>query len=290
MSEAHLRLSPNGAGVTSTLQQIGGDAGLGTCRLEIALSWAPSSWQDLGSARVIFGGEVEVSFSNGMRYPIGQLQAVYAVAFADGQQKTHPARADLRTNLLPAQLEMLEHKRAGGPLTLHLKLRGVLIPGEESTLPSVEGFWGDLEYRLKSTEWMEVLEGWNYAQGFLLQVPMFADQDSTGTVRASKELEKAIADMAEGRYREAIATCRDALEMAYGAGDKNAYPDLEYSVKDIHNAGKKERFWLARQGAWAIAHAAKHRDDTTDAIEWDRRDARALILMLSALLEQDPPL
>jgi hypothetical protein len=137
---------------------------------------------------------------------------------------------------------------------------------------------------------MEVLESWEYAKGFRLEVPMLTGQDSVSAVRAIKDVEKAIAEMAEGRYRDAIATCRDALEIAYGSDDKNLYPNLGYTVTGLSEADKKERFWLARRGAWAIAHAAKHRDDTTDAIEWDRRDARALILLLSALLEQDPPL
>jgi hypothetical protein len=37
-----------------------------------------------------------------------------------------------------------------------------------------------------------------------------------------------------------------------------------------------------------VAHAAKHRDGVTADIEWERRDARALIMMVSALLEREP--
>ena len=290
MNQSNLRLSPSGASVNASLLQLSGTAGLGTHRLEIALEWSPSDWNALGDARIFFGGEAEVSFTNGMRYPIGQLQATYAVAFADGQQKSYPARADLSTHLLPAQLEVLEQKRAGGPLTLFLKLRGVLIPGPESTLPSVEGFSDDLEFRLKEADWLTVLENWNYAQGFLLQVPIFAEGASARTAKANEDLEKAISEMAEGRYREAIAKCRDALETAYGPDDKGLYPDLEYKVKGIQEATKEERFWLARRGAWAVANASKHSDEATRDIDWNRRDARALVLMLSALLEQEPPL
>ena len=292
MNEAHLKLGVSGA--TSSLLQLGGSAGLGVYRLEVAMNWTPTHWDVLSNARVIFGGEVEVSFAQGMHFPLGQLQAVYAVAFANAEQRTHAARVDLSTNLLPAQLEALERKRAGGQLNLHLKVRGVLLLSAGSTAspakPSAEGFSDDLEYRLKASEWMEVLERWEYAKGFLLEVPMLAELDAVRAVKASKDVEKAISEMAEGRYRDAIATCRDALETAYGGDDKSLYPNLGYKVTGLSEADKKERFWLARRGLWAVAHAAKHRDDTTDAIEWDRRDARALILMLSALLEQDPPI
>jgi hypothetical protein len=95
--------------------------------------------------------------------------------------------------------------------------------------------------------------------------------------------------MAEGRYREAVATCRDALETAYGGNDNELHSELGYKVPGLREADKEARFWLARRGLWAVVHAAKHRDDATRDIEWERRDAQASILMLSALLEHDPP-
>ncbi len=78
--------------------------------------------------------------------------------------------------------------------------------------------------------------------------------------------------------------------MAYGSDDKDLHPELGYNVTGLRDADKQARFWLVRRGVWAVAHAAKHRDEATHAIEWERRDAQALILMLSAPLEQDPPL
>jgi hypothetical protein len=149
-------------------------------------------------------------------------------------------------------------------------------------------FWQDMVYRLRSSDWIEVLEHWQYAQGFLIQVPMVSGPDSKRAMAARDDLTIAIHHMSEGRSREAVAACRDALEVAFG-DDRDLYPDLAYKAQGIEDADKDARFWLARRGLRAIAHAAKHRDDTTAAIDWERRDARALIMMVSALLEREPP-
>jgi hypothetical protein len=294
-------------GVRSTLTQMIGRPGTGTCRLELTLEWTPTDWEQLHDARLLVAGDLEISFAQDVRTPLAQLQGIYAVAFPSRAQGTFPARVELGANLLPAQIEALERERAGGPLNLHLRLQGVVLrnrppdrtgkaivqverPTAAQIDPATEVFSGELVYRLKATEWIEVLEHWRYAQGFLLQVPKFTNRDTARAVRASDDLEQAIKDMTEGRYREAVAACRDALETAYGIEDKDCHPELEYSVKGMQGADKQARFWLARRGVWAIANAAKHRDETTRDIEWERRDAQALILMLSALLEQDPPL
>ncbi len=289
MHESQLRLS-GGGNIISSLIQLRGNQGVGTYRLDIALSWTPTSWNLMHDARVMFGGDLEIGFGDGMRRPLGQLQAVYPVAFASPTQGTFPARVDLGTNLGPIQIEAIEKLRGGGPVKLLLRLRGLVFrAASEEVNPPPEAFWDDLEYEIKAAEWMEVLEAWGYAQGFFLQVPQSASEETPAAAEASKGLEKAVVEMAEGRYREAVATCRDVLEMAYGADDKNLHPKLEYRVSGISDATKEERFWLARRGVWAVAHAAKHHDEAIQGLEWHRRDAQAMILMLGALLEQDPP-
>ncbi len=288
MEEAFLKIGP--AGVKTMITRLAGRPGVGVYRIELTMEWTPTRMDELEGAKVLVAGGLEVSFAQDARLPLGQLQALYAIGFP---VRTHgtSTRVDLGANLLPAQLEALERERAGGPLKLHLNLQGAVLRDATDTADaSTELFWGELVYRLKATDWIEVLEHWRYAQGFLLQVPKFTNRDSARALRASDDLEKAIKDMTEGRYREAIAACRDTLETAYGNEDKDRHPELEYSVKGLSEADKGARFWLARRGVWAVAHAAKHRDEATRDIEWERRDAQALILMLSALLEQDPPL
>jgi len=57
----------------------------------------------------------------------------------------------------------------------------------------------------------------------------------------------------------------------------------------LREADKAARFWLVRQGLWARTNAAKHNDELTQNIEWERRDAGAAIAILGSLLEQQPP-
>jgi hypothetical protein len=276
VEEAFLNIGS--AGIKTTITRLAGRPGVGVYRLELTMEWTPTRLDELEGAKIMVAGDLEVSFAQDARLPLGQLQALYAIGFPVRTQGTS-TRVDLGVNLLPAQLEALERERVGGPLKLHLNLQGaVLRDATETVDASTQLFWGELVYRLKATDWIDVLEHWHYAQGFLLQVPKFTNRDSARAVRASDDLEQAIKDMTEGRYREAIAACRDTLETAYGNEDKDRYPELAYSVKGLSEADKQARFWLARRGVWAVAHAAKHRDETTREIEWERRDAQALIL------------
>ena len=286
MEPAYLHIGSGN--VRSELTRFAGQRGVGTYRLTLNLEWSPTNYDELAGAKLIVGGDLEVSFAQDAPAPLAQLQAIYAVAFPQRTQGTS-ARIDLGANLTAAQIEAIERQREGGPIKLHLKLQGgVFRAAAEGTNPLSLVFWQDMVYRLRPSDWIEVLEHWQYAEGFLIQVPMVSGPDSKRAVAARDDLKKAIHHMSEGRSREAVAACRDALEVAFGE-DRDPYPDLGYRVPGIENAGKDARFWVARRGLWAIAHAAKHRDDTTAAIEWERRDARALIMMVSALLEREPP-
>ena len=289
--DAHLAVSSGG--IKSVLKQLTGATGFGTYRINVTLEWTPIRPAIFDEAKVALGGDLEVSFANRARQPVAQLQPFYAIAFPSSQMGPVQARLDLGANVSPAQLESIERERGGGPIMLHLMLQGLIFrPSslEESELiPRVEGFWGELAYNLKPAQWVEVLENFGYAQGFLLQVPKYGSRSSPKAAEATVDLEKAIGHMAEGRYRDAVAACRDALEVAYGDGDRNRYPELGYKVENLRNADKDARFWLARQALWALTHAAKHKDEVTQTITWERSDAVAIITMISSLLEQAPP-
>lgn len=263
-----------------------GQPGIGTYRLSLLSEWSPTRFDELEGAKLIVGGDMQVSFGNDAPYPLAQLQAVYSMAFPTREHGTS-TRVDLAANLSAAQVEALEARREGGPIKLHLNLQGGAFREASDDRPSLsEGFWGSLVYRFRPSDWLEILGHWQYAHGFLIQVPAVAGPASTRLKGAIEDIEKAILHMSEGRFREAVAACRDALEVAYG-DDRNQHPELD--DKASREAGKDERFWLARRGLWAVSHAAKHRDDATADIEWERRDARALIMMVSALLEREPP-
>lgn len=288
MAQGSLRLGRFGD-IAVTFLQLQGNRGAGVDRLDLALELLPLNWDLLQDARLIMWADLEVAPESVGRLAVGNIGPGVA-AFAGGG-RTFPARMDLRAILGRQQIEAIETARDGGPISLCLRTHGMVFPGivegKETSAP--ETFWHDLEFRLKPAEWVEVLEAWGYAQGFLIQVPVISDPLSIAAVQASKDLQRAVSEMTGGRYREAVAACRDALESAYGASDKDRYPELRYSVPGIKQVGKAERFWILRRGAWAVANAAKHSDEQTRDIEWVRSDAQALILSVSALLQQDPP-
>lgn len=274
--------------VSMTLLQLHGNRGAGVDRLDLALELLPLNWNLLHDARLMMWADLEVAPEGTGRLAVGTIGPGVA-AFAE-RGKTYPARIDLRAALGQQQVEAIELARDGGPISLCLRAHGMVFPGvgEGQEVSSPETFWHDTEFRLKAMEWVEVLEAWDYAQGFLIQVPTLSDPNSIAAVQASKALSRAVSEMVEGRYRAAVAACRDALESAYGS-DGDRYPDLGYSVPGIRKAGKEERFWTLRRGVWAVANAAKHNDEEAGDITWGRSDAQALILSVSALLQRDPP-
>lgn len=287
-------LSIGSGGIKSSLKQLTGRVGLGTYRIDLALEWTPIRSLDLAGAYVAVAGDLEASFVAGARLPLAQLQPLYAIAFPEPEHGAVQTPVIMGANVLPAQLEAIERERSGGPLVLHLQLQGIILrpASHEPTpaLPAVQAFWGTLEYQVKPAQWVEVLQNWSYARGFLLRVPILTGAQSVKAIRAKNDLEKAVSDTSEGRYRDAVSACRDALETAYGAADKDLHPELGYKVENLRDADKETRFWLVRRALWAVTHAPKHRDDATQDIEWERRDAAAIVTMLGALLEQDPPL
>jgi hypothetical protein len=192
-------------------------------------------------------------------------------------------------NVAWTQLDVLERERDGGPLALQIQVHGHVLSDVEPDLSSPATFWSDLGYDIKAADWVEVLEQWRYAQGFLVQVPGYGGYESTTMRNASRELGAAANAIVEGRYRDAVAVCRDALETAYTSTDGSLYPELAYKVENLRQADKDARFWLIRRALWALTHAAKHNDDVSRSIEWHRRDAVAAVSILSALIQQHPP-
>jgi hypothetical protein len=285
MEAAFLRIGQST--VRSDLTNATGARGIGTYRLALNLEWSPTSFDELEGAKILLGGELQASFAQDAPLPLAQLQAIYAVAFPARAHGTS-ARIDLGANLSAAQVEALERDRDGGPIKLHLNLQGGVFRGaSDEATPLSLVFWDNLVYRFRPSDWVEILEHWQYAQGFLIQVPMVAGPDSGRIKSARADLEQAVQHMSEGRPREAVAACRDALEVAFG-DDSGLFPELGYKAPGIEGSGKDARFWLVQRGLRAVAHAAKHRDGSTAGIEWERRDARALIMMVSAVLEREP--
>jgi hypothetical protein len=190
---------------------------------------------------------------------------------------------------MPHQLAAVEQERDGGPIELELHVAGNVFRAGDDERGDLDptSFWANLRYDLRPADWVEILENWHYAKGLLLQIP--AVDITAGTKRAVEQLERAAAAVTEGDYQQAVALCRRAMEAAYGPNEGSLHPELGYSVRSVKDADKEARFWLTRRGLWSLVHAANHGDEVTSTITWERRDAIAVIAILSAMLQQDPP-
>jgi hypothetical protein len=279
-------------GIRASLTRLHGEQGIAVSRLVLSMEWTPARTDALAGAGVLIEGHLGVGYNQGGSRVIGPVQSLHPIVFPrpDQHHGMSQAHVDIVADIARVQLDALEHERDGGPLTLHLHLHGhVLRPQPEEFGPNdPASFWSDTRYDVKPADWVEVLEHWQYAQGFLIQVPGYAGIDSAVMRLAKRELDSATHAILDGRYREAVAACRDGLEAVYGSTDGSLHAELEYSVKNTREADKDARFWLIRQALWVLTHAAKHNDGVTQPIEWTRRDAVAAVAVLAALIQQAP--
>ncbi|HVS84218.1 MAG TPA: hypothetical protein VHD91_01140 [Gaiellaceae bacterium] len=275
----------------SVLKQLTGEVGAGTYRLHMSLEWtATQEAERFEALRLVGDGMLEYSVQQGPRKAIGPLHATSPIRF--GKRPFEPtARVELATFIAPAQVEAIEQARSGGPISLHLRMQEALLwPSDPEPLMTTETAEFEIVHQLKASEWVEVLEQFRYAAMFLLQVPIYErGLPSARAKEAVHDLQLAAEAIYEGRFREAVAACRDALEVAYGETDKNLYPELGNSLSNVQNAGKEARFWLVRRAVWAVTNAAKHRDAATQGIVWERSDAVAALTMVASILQLDPP-
>lgn len=280
-------------GIRAALARLRGEQGLAVSRLVLEMEWTPVRTEALAGAAIVLNGHLGVGYNLGGSRLIGPIQTLLPIVIPNParHEGMSQARVDIAVDLARAQLDVLERERDGRALALHLHLHGhVLRSNPEEFGPNdPASFWSDARYDVKRADWVEVLEHWHYAQGFLVQVPGYDETDAAGMRKAQRELDSASQAILDGRYREAVAACRDALEAAYGSNDGALHPELGYSVKNARQASKDARFWLVRQALWQLTHAAKHNDDVTQPIEWTRRDAVAALTVLAALLQQRPP-
>jgi hypothetical protein len=288
------QLTIGNEGVLARLLSITGMRGVGVNQIVLNLELTPPRPDSFEAAVITMSGQFEVMFGQTPPRPVGQLLSAYSAMFPTREQSRVTARVDVVAHIPPDQLDVIERERSGGDIAINLKMQGTLFRPDDyeptPRAPRREAFLGDLLYRLRPAEWVEVLNQLGYAEGFLLQIPRLETRTSPKALAAGEQLGRAIQDLADGRFSHAVEVCRDALEIAWGEGDRNPPAGLGYKVDGLKSAGKDERFWLVRQGLWAVTNAAKHKDETTQHIEWERRDAIAAVTMLASLLQRDPPL
>jgi hypothetical protein len=263
--------------VNFTLKNLTGMEGLGVRRLNFRFDVAPLTPASFGGHQILMESSVSIQPDNlGPKYA-GRAFCTFPGSFPTAESG-HQIKTDLELglDLSQAQLEAIEEHRQGSWVFVVFDVLGVLIG------PEPRRFWGQMPIRVEKAAWGQALEQLGYSKLFILDVPLAASAQAAKGVRW---LEEAVAALNDGRYRHAVAACRDLIEDVWGS--EAGFPAFAPTFKNKRQAGKDVRFWWTRQGVLQLTHAAKHADEVAVQIEWTRQDAVAAIRTIAALLQQD---
>lgn len=197
------------------------------------------------------------------------------------------AAATFVADLPHARLEALEANRAGELPQLQVRLTGSVIT--TSGLPV--GFNEAVDFRPSRDEWLTALESSGYRRLLIVEVAIpFEGSDAQGGPHMF--LSQANKAMRDGRWRDCVSACRDALEQlapadGFGQQEEKLVNDLLGKSKSWD---KDQRFMAIRKALTIVTHAAKHADEITAGIQWDRVDAQSVVAITSLLAMRFPPM
>ena len=185
-----------------------------------------------------------------------------------------------------SQLDEIEQKRRGGPLTFTLGLGGTVQHG--GRIGMLYAANNQLTYDVGESEWIRLLSQLGYGTYVTVEVPVTSPNGLTGEVQqAARALEQAQAAFLRGDYEEAVADCRPGLE-ALNEADKGNFSLRPWD----RTASKDERFYWVQRALLSVAHVAHHPNDPALAAteggraRWERADAEAAITVLAALIKR----
>lgn len=184
------------------------------------------------------------------------------------------------------QVDEIEQRRQGGPLTFTFDVGGVVHHGGEiATLyPSNH----QLCYEIGADKWAQLLAQLGYGTYLNIEVPVVTPGGLTGDVqKAAQALQAALEAFRRGDKEEAVADCRPGFD-ALGAVDKGKFGLKPWD----QNASKDERFSWLNRSALTVTNLAHHPNDpaaaasvaTATGARWEPADAEAVIAVLATLI------
>jgi hypothetical protein len=183
------------------------------------------------------------------------------------------------------QLDEIEAKRQGGPLTFTFTVGGTVQHSGKIGLLYPANH--QLTYDVSESEWIKLLGQLNYGTYMTIEVPLTSPNGLTGDVRkAALALAQAQAAFLRGDYEEAVADCRPGVEALLDT-DKGKFNLNPWD----RAASKDERFHWTQKGLLSATHLAHHPNDVPSGDEapaakarWEHSDAEAVISLLAALI------
>lgn len=265
------------------IDSIDGQQALGFSRLTVAVALELRPRPQGQNARItdLAGGLMAQGRGGGFQY-VGRLRPMNAPILIEMSQYAQSWGESLEVELDRQRLEAIEQLRQGGELTFTVNLRARVVV-QPDTVHVVQE---QQSYRVNQGTWAETLGHLGYAQTMLLEVPVPDAQRAPEMAEAVGHLAAAQQAMARGAHREAVGLCRDVLEsISLALGDRDDQDTtFQTFFANTRSMDKATRLRLVRRALKVLSHPARHVDQVTVQIEWDRADAGAMISMLAALM------
>lgn len=191
---------------------------------------------------------------------------------------THQAGALFDLMVTAKTIEDIERERAGQGVNLKIKLHANVASG-----PNVEPQQSEVVCRLSQSNWLKILADCGYRKTLLLEVAVPANDESAS---AESYLQTAQVSLLQGRYQDAVACCRNALERLTLQRDETYLIDeiKKMRSKNADEMNLLHREVALRQAAVKFAALSHHSDDIAVAQTYDRRTAVMMIGITASLM------
>ncbi|MCZ6691813.1 MAG: hypothetical protein O7H41_19680 [Planctomycetota bacterium] len=254
----------------------GREAGMYTLDFQVRLTGngtADPSWL------ISLDGTLSIRCEPAVYVVLGRTSAEQHELPISGKGGVQKMRLSICFRLNERSLEEIESARAGGSMQMELALSGIIH--------ARTGHYGVTErcsIPMKKGRWADILGEMEYVDHVLLEVSMGGGNPFR---KSAKYLEKARMQVHRAEYRDAVATCRDALEAASAVlskEDGSLSKEMD-EMKDRNKWGKGHRLLHFRRAIKVLVAPAKHADDVSAEIPWSREDANAVIAMVASILQ-----
>lgn len=203
----------------------------------------------------------------------------YLAAWTTEEQvalRTFPVPHKLVASLTDEQLAAIERHRNGKEIAFRIDVNAS-ISGVPNAWPTgtVQG-----TQRIPTSRWLQQLESVGAAASLTIVVPApLAEGDRSQMGFRMREARAAIDD---GRYEDAVASARMALETARRREElvpEKSYKETAPKLRSVH-----ERWSALHHAVWGLACVAPHDDPVTVGATWTRADAFAVVATTAALI------
>ncbi len=258
-----------------SLVDVRGSSGLGFYRLSFDVRFHIEGAEDAAAERLVslFADIALGSRPLGRAVALQQQLPVRPVGWGMSSQLV------LDMDLDRSRLEALEDVRNGADLQLSLMVYSTLEDASGNTRPHTQ----QMNHTINQGVWVRILEAMDYQKRLLLEVPVPDVQAPPGLKDAVNLLARAQDAMARGDYRDAVGGCRDVVERI----DSALKLTVDQAVfENNREKTKSERLKLIIRGLKVFTHPAKHSDDVSVTIEWNRIDASFAISAVAAVIAE----